>query len=268
MFKKITLRKNDAGPLWGLCVMYPAPGVIERIGRDWDWIWVDAQHGDLDLRETTDLIRAANFIERPVIVRPPGQDAGWVGRILDAGASGLLIPMIESVEEARAMVCAAKFPPLGNRSYGGRRVIDLQGREYYKTANEETLLILQVESDEAVAIADSLAGEEGVDGLFLGPDDLLIRTGQDVDAPKTPETIGLQTETVAAACKKHGKLLAGIGASATTMALARTHGFDLTVGGADVAFLAAGSKTMAAQARAFFANSEEADSPSGASSLY
>jgi 4-hydroxy-2-oxoheptanedioate aldolase len=163
-------------------------GALERIGLDWDRIWIDAQHGDIDVCETAGLIRTADLIGRPALVRIPAIDSAWVGQALDFDAAGVIVPMIESIEEARAMVRAAKFPPLGNRSFGGRRVIDRMGRGFYRTANTDTVLILQVESSNAVALAEGFAALDGVDGLFPGPDDHAIRDGRDIDAPNGRES--------------------------------------------------------------------------------
>lgn len=247
------LNRTALHPQIGLCVMHPSPGVIERIGPDWDWIWIDAQHGDLDFREVVTLIRACHLIGRPGFVRVPSHDAGWVGKALDAGAAGVIVPMVETLEEARAMVRAAKFPPTGNRSYGGRRVIDLQGRSYYQSANQATALILQVESRSACDLAGELAALGGVDGLFLGPDDLLIREGMDVDAPKDDTNLGFHLRTVTKACQQTGKLSVVVAVSETAMELARACGCRLIVGWGDVGFLAQGSQTASRKMRAFFA---------------
>ena len=244
--------RNASEPLLGLSVMYPSVGAVERIGLDWDWIWIDAQHGDLDYREAVNLVRAAGSIGRPSLVRVPSHDASWVGKTLDAGASGIIVPMVENVAAAMAMIQAAKFPPLGNRSYGGRRVIDYFGRHYYKTANRDTLLILQLESTEAVAVADELAAIDGVDGLFLGPDDLLIREGRDVDTPKNRETIGRHYQKISASCKKHGKINLGHAVSEDTMAMAKEFGYQLVIGGGDVGLVAPSSKAAAQKLRAYF----------------
>jgi 4-hydroxy-2-oxoheptanedioate aldolase len=250
-----TIDRKSTRPLYGLSIMYPSVGALERMGSDWDWIWIDAQHGDLDYRDSVNLVRVTTLIGRPGLVRIPSQDPGWVGKLLDAGAAGIIVPMVESVQEAKLMIAAAKFPPLGNRSYGGRRVIDFQGRAYYKTANQDTALIIQLESNEAVALADEIAAVEGVDGLFLGPDDLFIRDGKDVDIAKTPETIGKQHKIVAAACRKHGKLLLGHGVNDATLGMAKEYGYNLVVGGGDVGFLAGGSKTAAQKMHSFFKTS-------------
>lgn len=263
-----TLKRNVSRPQMGLGIMYPSVGVVERIGPDWDWIWIDAQHGDLDFREVVDLVRACHLIDRPALVRVPGHDAGWVGKALDAGAAGIIIPMVETLEEAKAMVRAAKFPALGNRSYGGRRVIDFLGRSYYESANRDTALIIQVESSGACDIADELAAIEGVDGLFLGPDDLLIREGLHVDAPKDHSTIGRQLEMVSTACRDHQKLSVCIGVSDSAMKMAKDFGYHLVVGGSDVGFIVQGSIAASAKSRAFFGEAADpAESPK-ISSLY
>src|ERR1700690_824245 len=189
--------REKPGPLLGLGISYPSVGALERIGSDWDWIWIDAQHGDIDISESAALVRTAELIGRPALVRIPALDPAWVGKVLDFGAAGGIGPMKKSREGAGAMARAAKFPPLGNRSFGGRRVIDRMGRGFYRTANTDTLLILQTESSHAVALADNLAALDGVDGLFPGPDDQAIRDGRDVDAPKDRTTVGNQDRAVA-----------------------------------------------------------------------
>lgn len=230
-------------------VMYPSAGALERIGPDWDWIWIDAQHGDLDFRDVMNLLRAAHLINRPGLVRVPAHDAGWIGKALDGGAAGVIVPLVESVREAEALVRAAKFPPLGNRSYGGRRTIDFLGRNYYKTANRDTVLIVQAESNESIDIVDELAALDGVDGIFLGPDDLLIRDGQEVEALKGPGTLGRQYQQVVESCRRHGKLSLGHGTTDLALGMAREYGYNLVIGGGDVGFLAQGSKACAQKLR-------------------
>ena len=113
------------GPQLGLGVMYPAAGIIERIGPDWDWMWIDGQHGELGYGDILAAVRASNLIQRPTVVRVPGHDSGAIGLALDTAADAVMVPMIDDADQARQIVNAAKFPPLGNRSYGARRPIDL-----------------------------------------------------------------------------------------------------------------------------------------------
>lgn len=241
-----------AGPLLGLQIVHPGPGVIERIGRDWDWIWIDAQHGDLDLPEALELVRATDLIGRPGLVRIPAHDPVWVAKSLESGAAGVIVPMVESAGQAQAMVQAAKFPPLGNRSYGGRRIGDRAGRGFYHTANTDTVLIVQVESEAAVAVAGDLAQVPGIDGLFLGPEDLTIRAGRDTEAPKSRASLADPYRIVAERCREHGKLSVGIGADALGLELTREFGYSLIVGVGAVSLEARGSQEAAQAIRSRF----------------
>lgn len=214
--------KLATGPQLGLCVMYPSPGVIERIGADWDWIWIDGQHGQLGYSEVINLVRACDLVDRPAMVRVPGHEFGSIGMALDAGASGIIVPCVDTPEQAQNAVNAAKFPPLGKRSYGGRRAIDLHGREYSESANEDVLLICQVESPEAIDNAEAIAAIDGVDALFLGPDDILLRRGVPMMAPRSRETLGPDMEAAMNACRKHNKLGEPSSRSPSTLGVPRT----------------------------------------------
>jgi 4-hydroxy-2-oxoheptanedioate aldolase len=236
-------------PQLGLCSMYPTPGIIERIGADWDWIWVDGQHGQWNYANIIDGVRACDLIGRPAFVRVPGHEFGPIGQVLDTGAQGLIVPCVDTPEQAQNVVDAAKFPPLGKRSYGGRRVIDRRGREYSDNANEDVMLILQIESPEAIENAEAIAAMPGVDALFLGPDDITLRRGYSMTAPRTKEMLGKDMEAVVSACRKHGKfsVIVGIG---DMLPLCLEMGYDMIAAGGDVAFLANGSKEFSAAARA------------------
>lgn len=237
-------------PRFGLCIMYSDPGVVERIGADWDWVWIDGQHGQMGYRETLALVRACNFVQRPAFVRVPWLEAGHIGLALDMGAQGVIVPCVDTPEQALAAVRAAKFPPLGGRSYGGRRPVDLAGRLYSNTANEEVLLVVQLESPEAIENAEKIAAIPGVDALFLGPDDLLLRRGHPMDAPRSKELLWKDMEAVSRAFRKHGKAGVMVGMTPDTLEMCLSLGYSMIVAGGDVSFLAGGSKKAAADARA------------------
>jgi len=241
----------EAGrPQLGLCIMYPSPGVVERIGPDWDWIWVDGQHGQMAYQELLSQVRACNLIQRPALVRVAGHDFGAIGLALDTGADGVIVPLVDTVADAMHVVKAAKFPPLGGRSYGGRRPIDLLGRSYSDTANSDTLLVVQVESPEAVENAEEIAAVPGVDALFFGPDDIALRRGLPMNTPRSRETLGRELEAVAAACRKHGNFAVTVGVGEEMLRLCVTAGFHMVVAGGDVRFLANTSKQTSVEARA------------------
>lgn len=261
--KSIRPALKTGAPQLGLCVMYPAPGIIERIGPDWDWLWIDGQHGELSYEDTLAHVRACDLVGRPAMVRVPSHEFGRIGLALDMGAAGVIVPVVNTPDEAKAVVKAAKFPPLGGRSYGGRRPIDLHGRLFSDTANDDTLCICQIESPEAIDNADAIAAIPGVDALFLGPDDVMLRRGFKMNEPRNKETLGKDMEKVMDACRKHGKIGCMVGMGAEMLKLSLSMGFSMIVAGGDVPFLANTSKSTAAEAREILKGHKSAAPPSG-----
>jgi len=258
-FRKILA---SAPPQLGLCIMYPSPGVIERIGPDWDWVWVDGQHGQLGYGDVLALVRACDLVGRPAFVRVPGHEAGPIGMALDTGAVGVIVPCVDTPAQAAQVVRAAKFPPVGNRSYGGRRPIDRVGRGYAEERHE-IMLIVQIESPEAVTNIDAIASVPGVDAMFLGPDDIMLRRGFSMNEPRTPKSLGADMEAVANAAKKHGKIAVTVGAGAGVLELSLELGFQMLVCGGDVAMLATSSKQLSADARAIVETARAKSAPGG-----
>jgi len=251
-------------PQLGLSVMYPAPGIIERIGPDWDWIWIDAQHGELSYHDVLGLVCACDLVKRAAMVRVPGHEPGPIGLALDMAPAGVIVPCVDTPEQARAVVDAAKFPPLGKRSYGGRRPIDLLGRKYSDTANEDLLLIVQIESPQAIENAEAIAAVAGVDALFLGPDDIMLRRGYSMTTPRSRETLGRDMQAVITACRRHGKVGVMVGVGEEMLRLCVSMGFQMIVSGSDVMFLAAGSKQASDEARVIL-KLQQAENPAGTS---
>ncbi|HWB54521.1 MAG TPA: aldolase/citrate lyase family protein [Tepidisphaeraceae bacterium] len=239
----------DGIPQLGLAITYPSPGIVERIGADWDWIWIDGQHGEIGYNDILGLVRACDLIQRPAIVRVPGHEFGPIGMALDTAAAGLIVPCIDTPEQAKRVVNAAKFPPLGKRSYGGRRVGDLRGRNYSDDANDSVLLIAQIESPEAIENVDEIAAIPGIDALFLGPDDMLLRRGVAMTAIRNRDTLGKDMEAVVNACRAHSKLSVMVGVGQEMLNTCLSMGFHMVVCGGDVLFLASSSKQLATEAR-------------------
>ena len=244
MTTKSTNKNSSKSPKFGINCMYPAPGIIERIGPDWDWIWIDGQHGQVTGYDTMlAMVRACNLIGKPAFVRVPSHESAWISLALDADANAVIVPQVESVADAKAVVRAAKFPPLGNRSYGGRRPIDRHGRNFSDNANNDRLLICQIESDQALDDVNNLAAVEGVDVLFLGPDDMMMRRGFSMETPKKPEMMADCVEKLTDGCRKHGKLSMTVALGDETLALCLKYGVDYIAVGGDVAFLASNSQS-------------------------
>jgi 4-hydroxy-2-oxoheptanedioate aldolase len=235
----------------GFSVGFPAPGIIECIGAGWDWAWIDGQHGQHDYRSLLECVRAADALGLAPVVRASGHEYSLVGTVLDMGVVGVMIPMVDTAEQAREVVRAVRFPPLGARSYGGRRVVDLRGRDYCHTANEEVLLVVQIETREALAQAEAIAAVEGVDALFFGPDDVKLRLGIPINTGLLESDQLLRSlEAVAGAARNAGKISGTIAANAAVLGRVRGMGCLLNVGGSDVGFLRTGAQQKLSELRA------------------
>jgi 4-hydroxy-2-oxoheptanedioate aldolase len=267
MKKSFRAALESGAPQVGLCIMYPSPGVVERIGPDWDWIWIDGQHGELGYQDALALVRACDLVERSSFVRVPAHERGHIGLALDMGATGVIVPQVNTPAEAKAVALAAKLPPLGERSYGGRRPIDLLGRAYSDTANAETLLVVQIESPEAIANAEAIAAVPGVDALFLGPDDVMLRRGYSMTQPRTKDTLDHDMQAMVAACRNQGKFSCTVGIGEMFTACL-DWGISMIVGGGDVAFLAGTSKQASAEVRALIRGHKPSGKPATGVGLY
>ena len=233
----------------GLGIMYPASGVIERIGSDWDWLWIDGQHGSLDYRDLIAAVRACNLIGRPAVVRVPSNEFGAIGTALDTGAEGVMVPLVNSADEARKAVKAAKFPPLGERSYGGRRPIDLFGRSYAHQSVAQPLLICQIETSAALTDVKGIAAVEGVDAVFFGPDDMRLEARLPMDAPLPQDYFLKAKRAIADAALAHGIVAGSVFPSLELIKEGIGLGYRLVVATADAVLLANGSRKISEEIR-------------------
>jgi 2-keto-3-deoxy-L-rhamnonate aldolase RhmA len=159
--------------LVGTIVTLPIAGVAEIAAEaGFDWLWIDMEHGPLDLVTVESMLRARG--SSAGIVRAPDNDPVWIKRILDSGCDGIILPHVSSASAARAAVEAAYYPPRGKRSFGVSRAHGYGPRlqEYIRTAAEETAVIVQIEDAQAVAEIDEILATDGVDAAVIGPFDL------------------------------------------------------------------------------------------------
>ena len=229
-----------------------APVVAEAIARDGISAAVlDMQHGLWDTASVIAGIGAVVHAGGAPVVRVPLGDFGFVSRALDFGAAAVIAPMINSAADARKFAAVAKFPPLGERSWGPQRAMTLQGRtgtvEYLREANDGTLTMAMIETPMALSQVDSIAETPGIDALFIGPYDLSTSLSagkaQDVAAPEVERAI----DQIGAAASKAGKI-AGIYCSDPARARAMVkRGFRFVTVGGDVGYLRDG---LAAQLKA------------------
>jgi len=161
----------------GMFQQLPLPAISRYLARQgWDWLVLDMQHGSFDFQtayECCHVIRQGGA--RPVVRVPVGNFSA-IERVLDLGALGVVVPMVNSREEAEQAARAAKYPPLGKRSRGGDAWYH-HGDDYTEAANQMTVLLVQIEHIKAVAVAEQILSVEGVDGFLMGQVDLAMSMG-------------------------------------------------------------------------------------------
>jgi 4-hydroxy-2-oxoheptanedioate aldolase len=185
---------RDESTLFCAWLMMNSPLLIEVIGEaGWDCILIDQQHGLGDHDRMVDCLIAAKAAGMPGLVRVAHNDPGLIGRALDAGAQGVVCPLINSAEDAERFVRAVKYPPRGTRSWGPYRAqFNLSGN-YVAQANEWTIACPQIETKGALDELDDILAIEGVDMVCFGPNDLSAAlTGRfDIHAKEVMEAMTL-----------------------------------------------------------------------------
>ncbi len=232
----------------GTFVALGHPDVTEWLSRlGFDWLLLDAEHGPLELETLQRMMQAMNGTNCIPIVRPQWNDLVVIKRILDIGAFGVLVPWVNSKQEAETAVRACKYPPEGIRGFGPRRA-GLFDPAYYKTANDEILIAVQIETQQALDNLDGILSVPGIDAGYVGPFDLSCSLGFGMP-PKWDEPRYLAAfDRVLAAAKRYGKA-AGIYASSDNIAWALDKGFTFnTVDSADT-FLIRGAQMALAKAQ-------------------
>jgi 4-hydroxy-2-oxoheptanedioate aldolase len=153
-----------------------AARVLARIG--FDWLTIDLEHAPLDWREVATLVAAIADGGCVPLIRLPDGSHSTIKRALDTGTYGIIVPMVETIEQARAAIEAAKYPPVGTRSAGGgmhNLNFDCGVEEYFLNADDQTLVILQTESPLGLQNAEEIYALPGCDAIFVGPNDLRFR---------------------------------------------------------------------------------------------
>ncbi len=182
-----------------------ATRLMARVG--FPWLTVDIEHSPIDWSEAALLFGAIADAGCVPIARVPRGDHDHIKRVLDAGAHGIVVPMVNTVEQAQEAIAAAKYPPVGNRSVGGALHalnFDASAGDYYKHANDEILVILQTESPEGVDNAEAIYSLPGVDAIFVGPNDLTFQMRGPDGVDPTPDELQAMLQRILATGKKVG----------------------------------------------------------------
>jgi 4-hydroxy-2-oxoheptanedioate aldolase len=229
-----------------------SPVVVETIVREgFVSAVLDAQHGLVDLASAIAAIGAARLGGAAPVVRIPLGDFGGASRALDFGAEGIIAPMINTVADARALVSATKFPPVGDRSWGPHRAMALGGiadpAVYLRDANTLTLTFAMIETREALRNVDAIAAVDGIDALFVGPSDLSIALSDGAVVDAHSPAVEAELDRVVQAAKKAGKIPGLYCANAERAKDGARRGFRFLAVGSDLIFLRMGT---AAQVKA------------------
>jgi 4-hydroxy-2-oxoheptanedioate aldolase len=174
---------------------------------DYDGVWMDAEHRNWNPREIETMLAQHRLADIDCIWRPPTIEKAALARLLEDGATGLMIPQVNTAQRAQELVAAVKFPPLGDRGLDGAGMDAgfwvKRTPDYPERANQETFLLAQIETPLAVENVESIAAVPGVDLLFMGPGDLSLRLGctASLEDPKMRAALNQMIE----ACKRHQK---------------------------------------------------------------
>jgi 2-keto-3-deoxy-L-rhamnonate aldolase RhmA len=182
-----------------------APVIFAAVG--FDFVFIDMEHGNYSMETVADLIRGAKSAGIATIIRVPHLETHFISRVLDAGAEGIMVPMTSRREQAEAIVRYSKYTPLGQRGFGTQLghtdYRPLKAMEFMREGNENTLIVAQIETKEAIENIDSILDVEGIDVGLIGPNDLSLSLG--IPDQMGSERLTKAIEKVVAAGKKKGK---------------------------------------------------------------
>lgn len=210
--------------------------------QGFDSITIDMQHGALDYSHLLPMFQAMRASGATLMARVPWLEPGIIMKALDAGAYGIICPMVNTAEDAARFVSYMRYPPHGQRSFGPTRVSFAAGANYAGEANDNMLAFAMIETAEGFANLDAIAATPGLDGIYVGPADLTLSLTEGRLAPgfdrEEPEMIEA-LKTIVAACKKNGIRAALHCGTPDYAARAISWGYDMTTVGGDSRFLAA-----------------------------
>jgi 4-hydroxy-2-oxoheptanedioate aldolase len=230
-----------------------SPYVAELLALEgFHYVCFDQQHGLIGYDTLVPMLHAVARTQATPIARVPQVDSAWIAKTLDAGAEGIVIPMVNSREDAEHAVAACRYFPEGNRSYGPMRAVQTLGGDP-SVVNIEVACVVMIETTDAVNNADEICSVPGVDAVYIGPADLAITLGLKPGLDIQPGAHADAIEKVLKACKSHG-IAAGIQCGSGQRAIERAEqGFTMITVGSDANFLRAAARSELAKTSTFLA---------------
>ncbi len=235
--------------VFGTMLTLNAPAVAEMMSEiGFDWLFIDGEHAPIEPGDLQLLLQAIGK-RAAAMVRVRAADEAMIKAVLDLGADGVIVPQIDTADEAAAVVRYARYPPLGRRGVGLGRAqgYGMQFAEYLEAANEEVTVVVQAESAASVDHIDAIVQVEGIDVVLIGPYDLsasLGRMGQ-LDDPLVTGAI----DHIAEACRKAGVPVGIFGVTPEAVKPFQERGFRFLVSGVDTLLLGQAAKQLLAELR-------------------
>jgi 4-hydroxy-2-oxoheptanedioate aldolase len=215
----------------------------------WDSVTVDMQHGMVDFQRGVEMLQAISTTGKTPLARVPWNDPASIMKILDAGAYGIICPMINNAEECQRFVGACRYAPAGYRSFGPARGLIYGGADYAAKANTTMLTFAMIETAEALANLDPIMRVKGLDAIYIGPADLAISLGCPPAGVPNQQKVWDAIDDILAAAKRN-KVVAGIHCGSGAMARQMfAKGFQFCTLLNDARLMAAGAKAEIAAAR-------------------
>ena len=218
--------------------------------QGWDSLTIDLQHGVVDYQAMVTMLQAISTTETVPVVRVPWLEPGILMKTLDAGAYGVICPMVNTKEDAQKLVAYTHYAPKGTRSFGPVRALLYSGADYPKHANDTIVTFAMIETAAALDNLDEILSVEGLDAIYIGPSDLSLALGcnptfDDLD-PKAAEAV----DHILARAKAHG-VVAGIHNGTPEAAQKRiAKGFQFVTVSSDARLMAAGAQQVISKMRA------------------
>jgi 4-hydroxy-2-oxoheptanedioate aldolase len=234
--------------------------------QGFDSVTVDMQHGALDYSDLLPMLQAMRASGATLLTRVPWLDPAAVMKALDAGAEGIICPMVNTAEEAARLVSYMRYPPLGTRSFGPTRAAFAHGADYAAKANENVLAFAMIETAEGFANLEDIVATPGLDGIYVGPADLSLSLSQGRLAAgmdrEEPEIVAA-LQKIATACQRRGIIAALHCGTPDYAARAIGWGFAMTTVGGDTRFLSAAAAHAVAGFRKLTSGAAPSKAPGG-----
>ena len=244
-FRQQLLNKQT---LVGTLVSIPSSEIVELLSlTGFDWLFLDAEHGAYGPTEVVSLLQAAH--DCPCLVRIPSPDEAWVKKILDAGAAGIIVPQVSTAQQAQQIIQYSKYPPQGKRGVGLGRA-HAYGPEfatYLQNANQETVIVVQAENQQALDNIDAIAAVAGVDAVLVGPYDLSASLGHTGEVSHA--SVQAAIEKISHVCQTHNTRLGIFGVCPEDIVPYKQLGFTLLTVGVDSLFIEAAAHSALAKLR-------------------